>query len=455
MRCKMEEKKTWWALALLLTLFYVGFALADGWKLYPDSESYLTMSLAREPLYPLFLAGVRALFGRGGGERWLLAAVLLQSLLAAFSGWAFVRLSCRRLGFGRVRALVLGGCVLLPSLLCRFLARRHSKYSCAILSEALAMPLYLLFFACLADYVLGGGRRRLVQAALLALLLIGVRKQMLICLPLLMLGLLLRGLREHKLRRKLLASLLLAAALLLGNALIDRAYNLALRGQAVRHTGDARFISTMLLYTAEESDGAAIPDAELRALFAQILRRAEQGKLTRRSAPAGWYGRSLHFMNSYDPIQYDCLRDTVEPWAAAHSETPTATEREIDRFYDGMNTALLPGGLPRLLRVAGDSALMGLVTSVLMMHRLLVWAALPLYAGYVLLLIRSLRRGRRDEAVYALLGLAAILLNTALVSLTIFCQSRYMLYNMPVFYAGLYLLLPGLPGRGREGGGPR
>ena len=53
----------------------------------PDSETYIAMSLHREPLYSLFLALMRALFGPDR-EKYLMGAIIIQSLLTAVAAWS-------------------------------------------------------------------------------------------------------------------------------------------------------------------------------------------------------------------------------------------------------------------------------------------------------------------------------------------------------------------------------
>ena len=94
MRNETADNRTWWRLiGLLLIVFYVGFALLDGPHTYPDSSGYMSMSLAREPMYPLFLGLLRLIFGRWGEGAWLQSAVVAQSLIAAWAAWTFAK-SC-------------------------------------------------------------------------------------------------------------------------------------------------------------------------------------------------------------------------------------------------------------------------------------------------------------------------------------------------------------------------
>ena len=443
--CRQRDDKGFrLVLGLGLLVFYLGFALLDGYGLYPDSESYIAMEVGREPVYALYLALFRLCFGGLGEGAWLTAAMLGQSVLAAWAGWFFVSRCAALFDLRRSESLAIALCTLLPSLMCRFFANRHAMYSTSILSESLVFPLFTVFFIVLLTWVLRGDRRELLRTLLLALLLYSTRKQMIITLPLFVLAGLYRGARTRRFWKTALVSVLLAALVLTANQLLDRGYNYALRGEALRHTGDMRFISTMLLYTADEEDAALFSDGDTRELFLEVLEAADKKEYRQRYAPKDWFGRSLYFMNVYDGIQFLCLRDTIEARAAerfAGGELAMALEK--DRVYNAINAALLPVSVGRLSGVVCDSFLVGLVSTVLAQRRLFTLPALGLYAVFLVLLIWNIRKKREAEAVFGALTILSILGNVALVSLTIFCQARYTLYNMPMFYAGAFLLLRG------------
>ena len=140
----------WWLLiGLLLILFYLAFAFYDGPHRYNDSASYINMASSREPMYPLFLWAVRLVFGGLGEAGWLQAAVVIQSLIAALSALFFVRTLSESFSLSRLSDLALSFFAAAPSLMCRFVANRRMMYSNSVLSEALAIPLFLVFMTWL------------------------------------------------------------------------------------------------------------------------------------------------------------------------------------------------------------------------------------------------------------------------------------------------------------------
>ena len=108
-----------------------------------------------------------------------------------------------------------------------------------------------------------------------------------------------------------------------------------------------------------------------------------------------------------------------------------------------MTKALLPSCLPSLIGCFFDNLLSGLVTTVALRTPVLIAAAVLFYACYLLLLIVLIcRRANAAVLLFSALTLLSILANVALVSAVIFCQSRYTIYNMPLFYmSGFWMLL--------------
>ncbi len=166
-------------------LFYLFFAFYDGTVICVDSPSYISMDRSREPFYPLLLALFRKIFGGFGGEGYLFGVVLFQSLLAALAAYAIVECARKEFKTSKIESVLI---LLLPlsvSLLCRFAAGRASMYSNSIMTEGIAIPLYLLFFCCLLEYVINYGLKSLMASVLLVFVLISTRKQMYITIPML------------------------------------------------------------------------------------------------------------------------------------------------------------------------------------------------------------------------------------------------------------------------------
>ena len=460
MKLSKSRRDTFFLSAMLIfsAIFYLFFAFLDGPYLSPDSETYIAMSLHREPLYSLFLALMRALFGPDR-EKYLMGAIIIQSLLTAVAAWSIPAFLYKKLSLPKPVAFLL---LMMPfgvSLLCRFGAGRRAMYSTSIESEALALPLFLLFFRFLAAYVMEARSRlkNLCSAAIFCILLISIRKQMYAALLILLTVIFVEMLRSKCWKKGLLSLAVSALTILLAVTGLDLSYNTVLRGETVRHSGDSRFLLTMIFYTAERDYGEKIDDANIRKLFYDIYDTCDEAGYLKHSAPNGWLPRVNHFGDHYDHIQIDTLRPGVTDYVAANEPgTETEMAARVDDIMQTMTGSLLLSCLPSMIGCFFDNVLSGLVTTVSMRTFLLSIAALILYAGYLALcalcIVRSKRRCTSENGVctkkkarpevvhFSLLVLLCIIVNVAVVSAVIFCQSRYTIYNMPLFYMGGILM---------------
>lgn len=460
MKLSKSRRDTFFLSAMLIfsAIFYLFFAFLDGPYLSPDSETYIAMSLHREPLYSLFLALMRALFGPDR-EKYLMGAIIIQSLLTAVAAWSIPAFLYKKLSLPKPVAFLL---LMMPfgvSLLCRFGAGRRAMYSTSIESEALALPLFLLFFRFLAAYVMEARSRlkNLCSAAIFCILLISIRKQMYAALLILLTVIFVEMLRSKCWKKGLLSLAVSALTILLAVTGLDLSYNTVLRGETVRHSGDSRFLLTMIFYTAERDYGEKIDDANIHKLFYDIYDTCDEAGYLKHSAPNGWLPRVNHFGDHYDHIQIDTLRPGVTDYVAVNEPgTETEMAARVDDIMQTMTGSLLLSCLPSMIGCFFDNVLSGLVTTVSMRTFLLSIAALILYAGYLALcalcIVRSKRRCTSENGVctkkkarpevvhFSLLVLLCIIVNVAVVSAVIFCQSRYTIYNMPLFYMGGILM---------------
>ena len=90
-----------------------------------------------------------------------------------------------------------------------------------------------------------------------------------------------------------------------------------------------------------------------------------------------------------------------------------------------------------------SSDLSGLITTIAQRNRILIYYSIVAYLGYILFLGLYWKNvGKMDDTVkLCLLTILPIVVNVGLVSAVIFCQTRYTIYNMPLFYCSLWVLL--------------
>ena len=440
MKNQMNKKTLQSGILILVSmLFYLYFAWHDGVVICEDSPTYINMNITREPLYPLLLEIMRRIFG----ENYLFATVVFQSILAALAAVSIPLFFKREQNISYIcewfLMIIPMGC----SLLCRFAAKRASMYSNSILTEGIACSMFLLFTRFLLDYIICRRKRSLFYAGIFSFLLVSTRKQMYFTVVLLFFAVIYVNWSRTQIKKGILIAFLGVAAVLISNKIFDNIYGYAVRGTAHTHSGDDRFLATVVFYTSEREDGERITDPEARELFYEIYDICEDQGYLKHSAGKTWKQRVTHFGDSYDRIQIDTMWPAVENYVGEHYDSEdVAREKKVDEITQTISRDLLPAVWKKLLLTFVDNVCSGFVTTVAKVHPVLLWYTVMIYFVYFAMLIYLGICNRTAPAfLFSTMTLIAICLNVGLVSMVIFCQTRYTIYNMPLFYMSLLLMI--------------
>ena len=465
-RLKVNKRVFWISLWVIPQVFYVVFAVTDGVAWCADSNSYLEMHDCREPLYPTMLALFRLLFRIGTAADphsniSLNAVVMIQSVLAAFASSSLsvylikkyiIKETEENISIKEyIYAYLLAVIPLMVSMLNRFAAGRASMYSNSIMTEGLTISFYLLTFRFLLEYVDSESRYSYIMSCLWVFLGIATRKQMYVLLCLLAIALfyvnIFKKLKEKDEELKTsvivkgLSKLMITLIAIVGLVLLfDCSYNKSVRGVFVPHTEDNRFVSTMAFYTAERSYSEYI-DPELRDIYLQIYDECDANGWLMHDAPTKWNDAMDHFSDNYDLIQLNTMQLMLEDYVdkadfSGFKDGMTKTEK-IDAVRASFNSSLIVHEKGRLLRVFINNLLCGLVDTVAKRSRLLCIYAALIYAVFGVLALITIKHTMTLSCLTAL----GILGNVTLVSAVIFCQTRYTIYNMPLFYMTLVIMI--------------
>ena len=278
-----------------------------------------------------------------------------------------------------------------------------------------------------------------------------------------------------------------AAALLCAGVLIfliGHVYNLTFHGVWSFHTGSADKIDSTLLYTVTEEDAelfasnekAAPDDADnLRKLFLSIEEELAGQQLRYVDAPSGsWVELCSHYADSYDIIGFEVLDPLVDSYVRTNQPDliPGSMEFAIatDQVCQSLEHVLIRQNPSRLLYLWINNVRKGFVNTVLRVSTVLNWASLVLWISYLSALFLLIQREKHksgdsfrtseknscdaaeekrcvDTILLASLVLLGTLVNCMVVGAIIFPQTRYMIYNMGLFYTALILMMGEL-GRG-------
>ena len=266
--------------------------------------------------------------------------------------------------------------------------------------------------------------------------------------------------------------------------LIGHVYNLTFHGVWSFHTGSADKIDSTLLYTVTEEDAelfasnekAAPDDADnLRELFLSIEEELAGQQLRYVDAPSGsWVELCSHYADSYDIIGFEVLDPLVDSYVRTNQPDliPGSMEFAIatDQVCQSLEHVLIRQNPSRLLYLWINNVRKGFVNTVLRVSTVLNWASLVLWISYLSALFLLIQREKHksgdsfrtseknscdaaeekrcvDTILLASLVLLGTLVNCMVVGAIIFPQTRYMIYNMGLFYTALILMMGEL-GRG-------
>lgn len=524
-----RERRLFLFLLFCSATFYLFFIFLDGPIWCRDSQGYVDLSPRRPYLYPLFLSGIRRLTPeqnlKNGLPSYLFYAGVVQALVNAYAAFFTAQTVYRIAGGGRreKRANTMALFALLfqfaVSLLNRFGAARGSMYAETVMSESLAMPIFSLLICHLvlalrAEFAPeAGGRRGAMRGMVLPLLfvagdlflLLGLRSQLVFCLPLVAFSFFVQDVWPKNRRRPLRFGILLLLLLLVfvGNGRAECLYNEKIHGFFAEHTGKHEAVLCTLLYTCSEqdaeemtvlrdpvsekdisgerdssgegegSDGTETSDVgqEKVSLLRTLFVACKERGVRMADVPAGadWVETASHYADSYDIIGYDILIPTVETFVKEHPEDfhwddqthrmiwekekktdANAKEKQdeqmrVELAYDtvsGELVKLLLHQNPRpFLRLYAYNIVKGLVCTNGRMMPALIPLCLFLYGLYFLFYLWIRKKKEREIALFAEVVFLAIAFNVGMVGAVIFPQPRYMIYSMGLFYTAGMLMV--------------
>ena len=437
-----RRRKSLWVLGISLLFYLIWFA-TDKITITSDAEGYMQGISSREPLYPSLLFLFRGIFGEG---RYLRAVVLFQSVLAAAACWRLTMALTDKFNLKWFSVSVLLGVQFAVVLLCRFAAGRKSTYCVSIESEGIAIPLYLLFVTELLLFFWYAEYRNMILAGVWAVCLICTRKQMFMAVPILVICYLGLWLKKIISRKKGVLALSSVAVILLVSWGVNYLYSFVLRGELMMPTKSMAFWAVTTLYCSDLEDAERIEDGEQRELLRTILRQINEKEWNYQYAPRNWERLAHHYGDCYDLIQFEVMYPAVYDCLDARAESVSGEEREeaADQLTWRIITALAPENWNILLSVAVSNMFMGLGNTISKASPLLIWYNLIFTVAYIGFLIRNgVKKKNRDITGAAYIIGISTAVNIGVVGMTIFAQTRYMIYNMPLVYMGMYMLLWG------------
>lgn len=438
-----KENKTFLIRCIVCLVFYAFFCFIFGPTLGADSKGYINMIAAREPVYPLILAFFRLIFP---DSIYLNVVVLFQNILQAFAVCFCVEFFKKRFELNEIVAAMMYLIHFGVAIMCQFISERGAVYSNMIMTEGITMSLWIIFITLLIKAVLDDSKSAYISVMIVLTIMMAARKQMAVGYIVTMAAVILCRIGRDKIKKYMIRSVLVAAGLGISVMLvfgIMGVYNFALRGKFAKNTRDMNLVLTTTLYVADKEDASLIKDEVAKELFSETMSILDKNGSNISYAGKGWESLAEHYEYHYDLITIDTTKELFEEYARDEGYSDEMEiQAEADRLSGVIVKSLIMDNLSKYVRIYFSSVLTGLVNTVAHKSTLLnIYAFIVYVIAIVLIVLCYFNKSLRDAADTSLIVTGAVFVNVGVTAALIFCQSRYMIYNMALFYMVLLLMI--------------
>lgn len=443
-KLKNKIKRTDFIICLVFTMFF-GFLLVTGEPQYlGDTFQHENQFVTREPVYALLIQFLRWVSPKNHYQM----IIVVQNVLAIVANTIFVCVLRREWKIKWYMLPVFMVILLAPHIMTPLASSSGMVVTNSLLSEGISYSLYLFYIM----YILKAVWRRTIlgRDSMLAFgWAIGVslvRGQFMILILVWFLAMGLIAVLQKQWKQIGILVVMLAVAFV-GRGLIVRTYNYCEQGLFVDTVSGKAMSVANVLYVADRADGEAIADDGLREVFYEIFDRAYADEMNDQFAPNGLLARAAHHEACHDALNFDYFAIAAKEYVTATTGITVEDYQrmmvEVDKVAAALMAELLPQVLGRYAYNYVAMVMMGFVRSVAFVHPIFNWYALAIYLVAILLTVFVWMKKQDSKAApFMALVLLMITGNVTGTSLMIQCISRYMLYNLPLFYmAGLLLLV--------------
>ena len=411
----------------LLLLFW-GQYLVFGITRSVDTVSFEIFSALVYPLYPAVLWIFRTLFGADRGYYLLGFFQNLLLVVSLVSLNDYIRKAFRLDGFTHGFLIVLSAMVFIAQ---KFLTRSGLISSNTLISEAVSIPFYLLFFRHALQAVLEQDLKAFRYSCVFATLIVLTRAQLYWVLSVVFLVRL--YLSDGNGKRTLLSAVLVCAVIagfVQGIRFVQNYTETDVQSKAPSNL----YLLTTAVYCSEREDAALFPENSPEQRLFNLTRdwMEEPDRLAAFEYETGDFtNRHKKFEASYDNVKgilwyyyYELMAQDLLP------------------DMSDMFVKLVLAHPDAFLIHCAQNGLTGLIRTVAILRPGINLLAGAFYAYLILcLLISRKNENLKKERQLTCLGLVGVLLNALIMAPGVFALSRYMFYNMlPMYFSAILFL---------------
>lgn len=438
----MLEKKVQvnYIIIVLTILVYAVFYIYDGSVFQVDTVGYQNMVLSREPGYPLLIRLFLVIFGE---QYFVHVLVFLQMLLACLATCVLTFTVERIWKLDSISTGIVWGIQAAFLLVCRFGSGRAAIYPSIVLTEGVTYSLYFLFFKTILQLNQETSKKRLAEVTIYCILMMLVRSQLIVAFLGLIAIFFFKAVYRQIPWKKWF---FIIGSSLIGILFVIYTYKLytqILYGIPTGVVGSNSFFFVSGIYGAQETDIELLENEEERIIFAEIYEMCQAENLNVQYAGDGFLGTIEHYSECFDKIKFTVAQDYMWQYYEKQGiENPIELEILVDTMLKKIGAPLFVDNIAIKIKVSAQDIIRGIMRTIAKASPMLIPYVILVYGSYVILLINLFCKQKSSMTAWAGLFVLLMLIgNTLAISLLIFAEPRYVLYNMVPFYIMGYLML--------------
>lgn len=433
----------------VLILLFGYFCLFHETMELGDSFQYLNHQPMRDPVYSLFLQLLILVFG----SHFEFALRLIQNILAVVCTYYAYKSITSNLKLPMMFRFATGMLLIVPHIITPLIAQSHLIMTNAILTEGIALSLYYVWFAWLIEIIVNVNgnpdtkfiRKRAIQSLLLALVLSMVRGQMIVCI---IMWLIIVGYAYIVLKKYKSLAISIAAFLItfVFKSVFTGCYNYLENGFYTSTISTSPMMLANVVYVTQPEDLPVDESDEYLSCYRGIIEDSKAAGVLLYDGQTGLLDNALKHEQVHEEINFTYIenrtRELVYNQYGLDNNNYYAMRIELEKICKEMTTRFIPYVAGKYIHNYFSMVMLGLVRSVAVEKAGLWIYAILIYVIAVILTIVSLFRNRKCAAAYVMIAVIICIGGTVCgTCLAIQCISRYMMYNLPMFYiAGMALI---------------
>lgn len=418
-----------------------------------DSFQYIHHQPMRDPVYSLVLQLLMWMFKDAYG----IALRIIQNIMAVVClYYSYIHMS-RDLKLPAVFKFGTGVLLLVPHVITPLISQSGMIMTNSVLTEGFALSLYYVWFAWLIEIIVCANQdtnigRTAVKSLLLSLLLSMIRGQMIVCLVmwLIVVTYACIAMKQAKKIAVCFAGLIVAVIF---KSVFTGCYNYIENGFYTSTISTSPMMLANVVYVTELDDLPQDENDDMLECYRLIVEEANLMGLTRNEGD-GWLANALHHEEVHEEINFTYIENNVRMlifnrYGVDHNEY-YRMRIIFEDICSQMTKTYMPMVAGKYIKNYISMAMLGMVRSVAIEQAHLWIYAVLIYVLAVLLTVVALFRNKRCPAAYVMIAVIICIGGTVCgTCLAIQCISRYMMYNLPLFYIAGMALISSL-GKGKE-----